>query len=79
MISQNGSAVAANLLEMEERANHLFGRYLRVESHRKALVHQKRYLLIVLQTYQENEMKTLALLNVNVPKNPRENYSNLLL
>lgn len=44
------------------QANHLFGKYLRVESFRKALVHQKRYLLIMLQTYQENEAKALALI-----------------
>lgn len=48
--------------ELEERANHLFGKYLRVESFRKALVHQKRYLLIVLSAYQESEAKTLAML-----------------
>lgn len=48
--------------ELEERANHLFGKYLRVESFRKALVHQKRYLLIVLSAYQESEAKTMAML-----------------
>lgn len=48
--------------ELEERANHLFGKYLRVESFRKALVHQKRYLLIVLSAYQEGEAKTMAML-----------------
>lgn len=48
--------------ELEERANHLFGKYLRVESFRKALVHQKRYLLIVLSAYQESEQKTMAML-----------------
>lgn len=49
------------------QANHLFGKYLRVESFRKALVHQKRYLVIMLQTYQENEAKALAMLNGNRP------------
>lgn len=49
--------------DLEERANHLFGKYLRSESHRKALVHQKRYLQIVLATNEENELKALALLN----------------
>ncbi|XP_062558955.1 centromere-associated protein E isoform X2 [Armigeres subalbatus] len=54
--------------DLEERANHLFGKYLRSESHRKALVHQKRYLQIVLTTYEENEAKALQLLNTqNVP------------
>uniref|UniRef100_A0A182JV82 Pericentrin/AKAP-450 centrosomal targeting domain-containing protein n=1 Tax=Anopheles christyi TaxID=43041 RepID=A0A182JV82_9DIPT len=53
--------------DLEERANHLFGKYLRSESHRKALVHQKRYLQIVLATYEENEAKALALLNAQLP------------
>ncbi|XP_062715949.1 A-kinase anchor protein 9-like isoform X4 [Aedes albopictus] len=56
--------------DLEERANHLFGKYLRSESHRKALVHQKRYLQIVLTTYEENEAKALQLLSTqNVPLN----------
>ncbi|XP_065086318.1 golgin subfamily A member 4 isoform X3 [Ochlerotatus camptorhynchus] len=54
--------------DLEERANHLFGKYLRSESHRKALVHQKRYLQIVLTAYEENEAKALQMLSVqNVP------------
>ncbi|XP_058065530.1 A-kinase anchor protein 9 [Anopheles bellator] len=53
--------------DLEERANHLFGKYLRSESHRKALVHQKRYLQIVLTTYEENEARALALLNAQLP------------
>ncbi|XP_055600528.1 pericentrin isoform X2 [Uranotaenia lowii] len=53
--------------DLEERANHLFGKYLRSESHRKALVHQKRYLQIVLNTYEENESKALQLLAQNSP------------
>lgn len=54
---------AFNREELEERAQHLFGKYLRVESFRKALVHQKRYLVLVLQTYQENEAKAMNLLH----------------
>ncbi|GJQ85464.1 hypothetical protein Trydic_g23887 [Trypoxylus dichotomus] len=34
------------------RANHLFGKYLRSESYRKALIWQKRYLVALLATYQ---------------------------
>lgn len=49
--------------EMEERANHLFGKYLRTESFRRALIHQKRYLMIVLSTYETNESKVLSALN----------------
>lgn len=54
---------AFNREELEERAQHLFGKYLRVESFRKALVHQKRYLVLVLQTYQENEAKAMNMLH----------------
>lgn len=54
---------AFNREELEERAQHLFGKYLRVESFRKALVHQKRYLVLVLQTYQENESKAMNMLH----------------
>lgn len=56
----NGSA---NVTELEERCNHLLGRYLRVESHRKALVYQKRYLKISLQNYQDSEQRALAAFN----------------
>ncbi|XP_053688729.1 A-kinase anchor protein 9 isoform X2 [Sabethes cyaneus] len=58
-----GNSNHYNRDDLEERANHLFGKYLRSESHRKALVHQKRYLQIVLTTYEENETKALQLLN----------------
>lgn len=51
--------------ELEERANHLFGKYLRTESFRRALIHQKRYLMIVLSTYETNENKVLTALNGN--------------
>ncbi|XP_046808674.1 golgin subfamily B member 1 isoform X6 [Lucilia cuprina] len=56
----NGSA---SVSELEERCNHLLGRYLRVESHRKALVYQKRYLKISLQNYQDSEQRALAAFN----------------
>nr|CAD7196488.1 unnamed protein product [Timema douglasi] len=45
--------------DMDERVAHLFGKYLRSESYRKALVWQKRYLLVVLGGYQECEALTL--------------------
>lgn len=59
----HGTSNQYNRDDLEERANHLFGKYLRSESHRKALVHQKRYLQIVLATNEENELKALQLLN----------------
>lgn len=57
--------------ELEEKANHLFGKYLRTESFRRALVHQKRYLMIVLSTYEANEAKVLSLVNSNQPVVPK--------
>ncbi|XP_061388660.1 A-kinase anchor protein 9, partial [Musca vetustissima] len=66
----------ANLQELEERCNHLLGRYLRVDSHRKALVYQKRYLKISLQNYQDSEEKALAALNggemIQQPARPKK-------
>ncbi|XP_055624894.1 A-kinase anchor protein 9 isoform X3 [Toxorhynchites rutilus septentrionalis] len=61
--SIHGTVHRYNRDDLEERANHLFGKYLRSESHRKALVHQKRYLQIVLSSYEENESKALQLLS----------------
>ncbi|XP_032599457.1 nuclear mitotic apparatus protein 1 isoform X3 [Drosophila grimshawi] len=52
----------ANVSELEERCRQLLGRYLRVESHRKALVYQKRYLKLTLESYQASEQ--LALQNL---------------
>lgn len=63
--------------DLEERANHLFGKYLRTESFRRALVHQKRYLLIVLGTYEANEAKVLSMVNgkLNAPVSARKRPS----
>ncbi|XP_055383678.1 golgin subfamily A member 4 isoform X7 [Condylostylus longicornis] len=62
-LASSGSSGMTNTNELAERANHLLGRLLRVESHRKALVHQKRYLMISLLSYQESEAKAMALIN----------------
>ncbi|XP_037119132.1 A-kinase anchor protein 9 isoform X2 [Syngnathus acus] len=40
----------------------MYGRYLRSESFRKALIYQKKYLLLLLGSFQECEEATLALL-----------------
>ncbi|KAL8567867.1 hypothetical protein ACOMHN_058989 [Nucella lapillus] len=40
----------------------LYGKYLRAESFRKALVYQKRYLLLLLGGYQDSEQETLAII-----------------
>ncbi|XP_068142660.1 golgin subfamily A member 4 isoform X6 [Drosophila tropicalis] len=48
-----------NVNELEERCRQLLGRYLRVESHRKALVYQKRYLKLTLESYQASEQMAM--------------------
>lgn len=40
----------------------MYGRYLRAESFRKALIYQKKYLLLLLGGFQECEEATLFLL-----------------
>lgn len=70
--------------DLEERANHLFGKYLRTESFRRALVHQKRYLLIVLSTYEANEAKVLSMVNgkagvTAVKKRTRPTFKSVVL
>jgi A-kinase anchor protein 9 len=45
---------------MSLQIKHLFWKYLRSESYRKALVWQKRYLLLVLGGYQEAEAITVS-------------------
>ncbi|MES9884611.1 MAG: hypothetical protein ABW185_27515 [Sedimenticola sp.] len=40
----------------------LYGKYLRAESFRKALVYQKKYLLLLLGGFQDTEETTLSLL-----------------
>lgn len=40
----------------------IYGKYLRSESFRKALIYQKKYLLLLLGGFQECEEATLALI-----------------
>ncbi|XP_035688977.1 A-kinase anchor protein 9-like [Branchiostoma floridae] len=44
------------------KMQHMYGRYLRAESFRKALVYQKKYLLLLLGGFQDCEEATLALI-----------------
>lgn len=57
--------------DIEERANHLMGKFLRTESFRRALIHQKRYLMIVLNTYENNESKVLSSFKHSLPLTKR--------
>nr|XP_033185460.1 A-kinase anchor protein 9-like isoform X1 [Bombus vancouverensis nearcticus] len=45
-----------------EKLQHFYGKFLRAESRRKALTYQKRYLLIVIGSYQLSEENTLCVL-----------------
>ncbi|XP_021356371.1 A-kinase anchor protein 9-like isoform X2 [Mizuhopecten yessoensis] len=45
-----------------EKIQRLYGKYLRAESFRKALVYQKKYLLLLLGGFQDCEETTLAML-----------------
>ncbi|XP_037934625.1 golgin subfamily A member 4 isoform X3 [Teleopsis dalmanni] len=67
----------ANVSELEERCNYLLARYLRVESHRKALVYQKRYLKVSLQSYQALEERTLAYSGRSVATQKKPNKEKL--
>lgn len=44
------------------RLQRIYGKYLRSESFRKALIYQKKYLLLLLGGFQECEEATLSLL-----------------
>ncbi|XP_069680061.1 A-kinase anchor protein 9-like isoform X4 [Periplaneta americana] len=46
--------------DVDDKVKNLLGKYLRAESYRKALVWQKRYLLVVLGGYQESEAITVS-------------------
>uniref|UniRef100_A0A8W8M5X2 Pericentrin/AKAP-450 centrosomal targeting domain-containing protein n=1 Tax=Magallana gigas TaxID=29159 RepID=A0A8W8M5X2_MAGGI len=45
-----------------ERIQRLYGKYLRADSYRKALVYQKKYLLLLLGGFHDCEQTTLALI-----------------
>ncbi|XP_024943907.1 A-kinase anchor protein 9 isoform X5 [Cephus cinctus] len=48
--------------DLAEKIQHFYGKYLRVDSRRKALVYQKRYLLCIVGGYQISEANTLSVL-----------------
>ncbi|XP_005093244.2 A-kinase anchor protein 9 [Aplysia californica] len=45
-----------------DKSQRLYGKYLRAESFRKALIYQKKYLLLLLGGYRDTEHETLAIL-----------------
>ncbi|XP_063421715.1 A-kinase anchor protein 9-like isoform X4 [Mytilus trossulus] len=46
----------------KDKMQRLYGKYLRTESYRKALIYQKKYLLLLLGGFQDCEQTTLALI-----------------
>nr|XP_034310020.1 pericentrin [Crassostrea gigas] len=46
----------------EQQIQRLYGKYLRADSYRKALVYQKKYLLLLLGGFHDCEQTTLALI-----------------
>ncbi|XP_070071751.1 rootletin isoform X2 [Drosophila takahashii] len=68
-----GGSGNTNVTELEERCRQLIGRYLRVESHRKALVYQKRYLKLTLEGYQASEQLALQNLRGGAAQPPQRN------
>ncbi|XP_076757518.1 uncharacterized protein LOC143427349 isoform X6 [Xylocopa sonorina] len=57
--SQDLNAMSPN---NADKLQHLFGKYLRADSRRKALTYQKKYLLTIIGGYQLSEENTLAIL-----------------
>ncbi|KAL4221886.1 A-kinase anchor protein 9 [Mactra antiquata] len=59
--------VAAGITETKDndkiKIQRLYGKYLRAESFRKALIYQKKYLLLLLGGFQDTEETTLVLLS----------------
>uniref|UniRef100_A0ABM5EIB3 Pericentrin isoform X1 n=2 Tax=Pogona vitticeps TaxID=103695 RepID=A0ABM5EIB3_9SAUR len=58
LVMENKSVMASSNLKMQK----LYRKYLRAESFRKALVYQKKYLLLLLGGFQECEQATLSLI-----------------
>merc|ERR1740128_400740 len=60
-LSKSGSFAVKNLpQDPQEQASYFYRMLLRAESYRKALVWQKRYLSLLLSSYQESEMLALG-------------------
>ncbi|XP_022211348.2 centrosome-associated protein CEP250 isoform X10 [Drosophila obscura] len=75
-----GGSGSGNVGELEERCRQLLGRYLRVESHRKALVYQKRYLKLTLEGYQASEQLALQAMAGAAPqRNSKKKFKTVAL
>ncbi|OBS75793.1 hypothetical protein A6R68_17753 [Neotoma lepida] len=59
-------------------AKRLYGKYLRAESFRKALMFQKKYLLLLLGRFQECEEATMALLETLASQGVKQAHSSAL-
>lgn len=56
------SVHAPGQLDNVDKAQHIYGKYLRANSKRKSLIYQKRYLLCVIGSYEISEENTFAVL-----------------
>jgi len=51
-----------NVVVMRLQVQRLYGKYLRAESFRKALIYQKKYLLLLIGGFRDCEEETLAMI-----------------
>ncbi|KAL2713201.1 golgin subfamily A member 4-like isoform X1 [Vespula squamosa] len=63
-LQQNKHFPSANAGQLEnvDKAEHIYGKYLRANSKWKSLIYQKRYLLCVIGSYEISEENTFAIL-----------------
>ncbi|KAK2581852.1 hypothetical protein KPH14_002317 [Odynerus spinipes] len=63
-LQQNKHSPSANAGQLDnvDKAQHIYGKYLRANSKRKSLIYQKRYLLCVIGSYEISEENTFAVL-----------------
>ncbi|KAK3603155.1 hypothetical protein CHS0354_042986 [Potamilus streckersoni] len=61
-LTPRGASAQASTETDTEKIQRLYGKYLRAESFRKALIYQKKYLLLLLGGFQDTEETTLSLI-----------------
>ncbi len=74
-VQQAESAASRQLADARDRHREFLIKFMRAESFRKALVYQKRYLILLLGGFQESEDVTLSVIasmGVQLPSRPRQ-------
>ncbi|KAL3832339.1 hypothetical protein ACJMK2_023991, partial [Sinanodonta woodiana] len=61
-LTPRGGSAQVSTENDTEKIQRLYGKYLRAESFRKALIYQKKYLLLLLGGFQDTEETTLSLI-----------------